>query len=96
MDRLTLKFWHKFLKRYIDTTGTGRTPRGGSQKRRRAHALIVPAFLDFRDMREVGGLIVRRESSHTKGSARLRLAPSPEVKTYRALLNIRDIRAGAV
>ena len=41
----------------------------------RAPALIDRAQLDYRDMREVGGLIVRRKRSHTKGSARLRLAP---------------------
>ena len=35
-----------------------------------APALIDRALLDFRDMREVGGLIVRRECSHTKRSAR--------------------------
>ena len=50
-------------------------PHGGALSNERAPALIDRANLDFRDMREVGGLIVRRESSHRQGSARLRLAP---------------------
>ena len=53
----------------------------------------------IRGIREVGGLIVRRECSHTKGSARLRLAPSATAarfETYRVLLNIRDIGAGGL
>ena len=35
-----------------------------------AHALIDRANLDFRDMREDDGLVVRRQHSDTKGSAR--------------------------
>ena len=35
-----------------------------------APALIDRAKLDYRDMREVGGLIVRRECSQGQGSAR--------------------------
>ena len=46
------------------------TPMAGSLSNGRLPALIVPANLDFRDMHEVGGLIVRRKCSHTKGSAR--------------------------
>ena len=72
---------------------------GGSLSNAHAPALIDRANLDFRDMREVGGLIVRRECSHTKGSARLRLAPSAtaaRIETYRALLNIRDAWAGGL
>jgi hypothetical protein len=52
VDR-SLKFWHKFLKWYIEYDG-GRTPPKGGR-----------CPLDV-----VGGLIVRRESSDTKGSAR--------------------------
>ena len=51
------------------------TPPWGSLSNGHAPALIDRANLDFRDMHEVGGLIVHRESSDTKGSARLRLAP---------------------
>ena len=78
---------------------TQRLPLGGSLSNEGAPALIDRATLDFRDMREVGGLIVRRECSHTKGSARLRLAPSATAarfETYRVLLNIRDIGAGGL
>jgi len=38
------------------------SPMPPPQKRRRAHALIDRANLDFRDMHEVGGLIVRRKA----------------------------------
>ena len=48
----------------------GLTPEGGSLSNERAPALIDRANLDFRDMHEVGGLIVRRECSDSKGSAR--------------------------
>ena len=41
----------------------------------RAPALIDRATLDFRDMREVGGLIVRRECSDSKGCRSLRSLP---------------------
>ena len=71
----------------------------GSLSNGRLPALIVPAFLDFRDMCEVGGLIVRRECSHTKGSARFARSLDElmaRIETYRALLNIRDIRAGGL
>ena len=50
-------------------------------------------------MREVGGLIVRRECSDTKGSARFARSLDElmaRIETYRALLNIRDIRAGGL
>ena len=63
----------------------------------RAPALIDRAKQYFRDMREVDGLVVRRQPSDSKGSARLRLAPSTtaaRIETYRALLNIRDAWAG--
>ena len=59
---------------YIDDVKRTNPPRGALSNAH-APALIDRANLDFRDMREVGGLIVRRKSSHTKGSARLRLAP---------------------
>ena len=63
-------FWHKFLRSIIySATGTD-SPYGGSLSNADAHALIDRAKLDFRDMREVGGLIVRRKCSHTKASAR--------------------------
>ena len=48
----------------------------------------------IRGMREVGGLIVRRECSDSKGSARFARSLTerqPRMKTYRALLNIRDM-----
>ena len=64
-----------------------------------APALIDHATLDFRDMHEVGGLIVRRESSHTKVSARFARSLDElmaRIETYRALLNIRDIGAGGL
>ena len=57
------------------------------------HALIDRAKLDYRDMREVGGLIVRRELSHSKGSARFARSLIGRDETYRALLNIRDMHA---
>ena len=50
-------------------------------------------------MREVGGLIVRRECSDSKGSARFARSLDElmaRIETYRALLNIRDIRAGGL
>ena len=59
----------------------------------RAPALIDRANLDFRDMREDCGLIVRRECSDTKASARFARSLTyevPRIETYRALLNIRD------
>ena len=48
----------------------GTYPPVGVSSNADAPALIDRALLDFRDMREVGGLIVRRECSHIKGSAR--------------------------
>ena len=72
---------------------------GSSRYRRGAPALIDRATLDFRDMREVGGLIVRRECSHIKGSARFARSLDElmaRIETYRALLNIRDIGAGGL
>ena len=65
----------------------------------RAAALIVPANLDFRDIREVGGLVVRRQPSDSKGSARFARSLTdevPRVDTYRVLLNIRDAWAGGL
>ena len=77
MDTLLGIFRQKMTKMseevYI-TRSDGLTPTGALSNER-APALIDRANLDFRDMREVGGLIVRRECSDTKGSARLRLAP---------------------
>ena len=50
----------------------------------------------IRGMREVGGLIVRRECSHSKGSARFARSLTERqarIETYRAIQNIRDIGA---
>ena len=47
-------------------------------------------------MREVGGLIVRRKCSHSKGSARFARSLDElmaRIETYRTLLNIRDMSA---
>ena len=74
-------------------------PRGGSQKRRGAGALIDRAKPAFRAMREVGGLIVRRECSDSKGSARFARSLTERqarIETYRAIQNIRDMRAGGL
>ena len=62
-------------------------------------ALIDRATQYFRDMREVDGLIVRRECSHSQGFARFARSITdevPRVDTYRALLNIRDAWAGGL
>ena len=42
----------------------------GSLSNGHAPALIDRAKLDFRDMREVGGFVIRSNASHSKGSAR--------------------------
>ena len=71
----------------------------GSLSNERAPALIDRANLDFRDMHEVGGLIVRRECSHSKGSARFARSLTElmaRIETYRTLLNIRDMWAGGL
>jgi len=69
VDR-SLNFWHKFLKCYIDVDG-GRIPpwRGLPLPRVRA-CVNCSRDSTIRGMREVGGLIVRRECSDSKGSAR--------------------------
>ena len=62
-------------------------------------ALIDRAKQYFRDMREVDGLIVRRECSQGQGSARFARSLTdevPRVNTYRVLLNIRDAWAGGL
>ena len=84
---------------YYITCWNGRTPSGGSLSNADAPALIDRANLDFRDMREVGGLIVRREFSGSKASARFARSLTdmvPRIETYRVLLNIRDIGAGGL
>ena len=63
------------------------------------HALIDRAKLDFRDMREVGGFVIRSERSQEQGSARFARSLTdrlPRIETYRALLNIRDAWAGGL
>ena len=52
------------------TCWDGRTPSGGSLSNEGAPALIDRAKQYFRDMREVDGLVVRRQPSDSKGSAR--------------------------
>ena len=50
----------------------------------------------IRGIREVGGLIVRRECSDSKGSARFARSLTERqarIETYRAIQNIRDIGA---
>ena len=42
----------------------------GSLSNGHAPALIDRAKLDFRDMREVGGFVIRSDASHSNGSAR--------------------------
>ena len=42
----------------------------GSLSNEGAPALIDRAKLDFRDMREVGGFVIRSDASHSNGSAR--------------------------
>ena len=68
------------------TCWDGRTPSGGSLSNEGAPALIDRATLDFRDMREVGGSIIRSGFSHTKGSARFARSLTdevPRIETYR-------------
>jgi len=72
---------------------------GGSLSNEGAPALIDRAKQYFRDMREDCGLIVRRECSDTKASARFARSltePMAKIETYRALLNIRDAWAGGL
>ena len=59
---------------YIDDVERTNPP-WGSLSNEGAPALIDRAILDFRDMREVGGLIVRRECSDSKGYRSLRSLP---------------------
>ena len=98
VDRL-VKFWQKCLRSIIYSAVARTPPIGVTLSNGRAPALIDRAKLDFRDMREVGGLIVRRECSQGQGSARFARSLTDEVPrldTYRALLNIRDAWAGGL
>ena len=66
----------------------------GSLSNEGAPALIDRAKLDFRDMREVGGFVIRSDASHSNGSARFARSLTerqPRMKTYRAIQNIRDM-----
>ena len=98
VDKL-LDFWQKCLKSIIYSAVARTPPWGVALSNERVPALIDRAKLDYRDMREVGGFVIRSECSQGQGSARFARSLTDEVPrldTYRALLNIRDAWAGGL
>jgi len=93
------KFWQKCLRRYIEARRQGFPPWRGLPLPQGRACVNCSRDSTIRGMREVGGLIVRRECSHSQGSARFARSLDElmaRIETYRALLNIRDMRAGGL
>ena len=82
---------------YYITRGRQDPPMAVTLSNARMPALIVPAKQDYRATREVGGLIVHRECSHSKGSARFTRSSSHRIARIETISRViqysRDMRA---
>jgi len=66
----------------------------GSLSNEGAPALIDRAKLDFRDMREVGGFVIRSELSDSKGSARFARSLTDEVPRIEIISRVIPTKRG--
>ena len=93
VDRL-LSFWQKCLKSIIYSRRRQEPPWGVAPSNAGGHALIDRAKLDFRDMREVGGLIVHRECSQGQGFARFARSLTDEVPRIETISRVIPTKRG--